>query len=462
MLELARQLTATGRYAAALVSMEVGAAFNDDPGAAELAILQEWRAAAGWQLPTALQPPPWPDAEAGGRFGAALAARCLTLRRPLVLFLDEIDALQGMTLISVLHQLRAGFQRRPQAFPCALAVIGLRDVCDYKVASGGSERLHTASPFNIKTESLTLRPFTAAEVAELYEQHTADTGQRFTPDALRRAFDLTQGQPWLVNALARQAVQVVVPDPRQPVDVAEINQAKELLIQRQDTHLDNLAERLREARVRHVIEPLLAGGSMNDVPMDDIRFVLDLGLCRMDPAGGLVIANPIYREVIPRVLAGGPQASLPHIRPTWLRPDGSLDPDELLAEGVAGGRRRSAAGRAGAVGRLPDRSGAGDRLAGHLRPAPRPAADQPAHAQLRRSDAGGAGGDGDPGMIRIGCWRTGRGNAGRRGATRSGRSCKLMPAARRNSGGRRRAPGALQESTIKKHLACERASESSP
>lgn len=133
-----------------------------------------------------------------------------------------------------------------------------------------------------------------------------------------------------MNALARQAVQVVVPDPAQPVDVAEINQAKELLIQRQDTHLDSLAERLREPRVRHVIEPLLAGRSLTDVPTDDIRFVLDLGLCRADPAGGLVIANPIYREVIPRVLAFPSQASLPHIRPTWLRPDGSLDPDKLL------------------------------------------------------------------------------------------------------------------------------------
>jgi hypothetical protein len=178
-------------------------------------------------------------------------------------------------------------------------------VRDYKVASGGSERLHTASPFNVKVESLTLRPFTAAEVAELYGQHTADTGQIFAPAALRRAFELTQGQPWLVNALARQAVQVVVPDPGQPVDVAEINQAKELLIQRQDTHLDSLAERLREPRVRHVIEPLLAGQVLADVPADDIRFVLDLGLCRADPAGGLMIANPIYREVIPRVLATG-------------------------------------------------------------------------------------------------------------------------------------------------------------
>jgi hypothetical protein len=123
------------------------------------------------------------------------------------------------------------------------------------------------------------------------------------------------------------------------VDAAAIDQARELLIHRQDTHLDSLAERLREPRVRHVIEPLLAGRTLADVPADDIRFVQDLGLCRMDPAGGLVIANPIYREVIPRVLATTPQASLPHISPTWLRSDGSLDPVRLLDAFLAFWRR---------------------------------------------------------------------------------------------------------------------------
>ncbi|MCX6032613.1 MAG: ATP-binding protein [Chloroflexi bacterium] len=339
MIELARQLTAAGRYAAALVSMEVGAAFNDDPGAAELAILDSWRFRVERRLPPELQPPPWPEAAPGKRMAAALAAWCRAIPRPLVLFLDEIDALQDAALISVLRQLRDGYPERPATFPWSLALIGLRDVRDYKVASGGSERLNTASPFNIKTESLTLRAFTADEVAELYGQHTAETGQVFTPAALARAFELTQGQPWLVNALARQAVRVVVPDVTQPVDVAALEQAKELLIQRQDTHLDSLAERLREPRVRHVIEPLLAGRTLADVPFDDIRFVQDLGLCRMDPAGGLVIANPIYREVIPRVLATTPQASLPHIQPTWLRPDGSLDPVKLLEAFLAFWRR---------------------------------------------------------------------------------------------------------------------------
>jgi hypothetical protein len=57
---------------------------------------------------------------------------------------------------------------------------------------------------------------------------------------------------------------------------------------------------------------------------------VDLGLLRREGSGGLVIANPIYREVLPRALASGPQDSLPQIAPTWLNPDGSLNPEQLL------------------------------------------------------------------------------------------------------------------------------------
>ena len=211
----------------------------------------------------------------------------------------------------------------------------MRDVRDYKVAAGGSERLNTASPFNIKTRSFTIDNFTLEDVTALYRQHTADTGQVFQADAIAYAYELTQGQPWLVNALAKAAVEEILADAPAPVTAEHIAAAKELLIQRQDTHLDSLAERLREPRVRRVVEPILAGGSISDVPQDDIRFVVDLGLCRFDGAGGLVIANPIYREVLPRVLAYTTTASLPHISPTWLKPDGSLAADKLLSAFLA-------------------------------------------------------------------------------------------------------------------------------
>lgn len=331
LLALARALTASGQYTAALVSLETGAAFPDDTGAAERSVLEIWRTMTEWQLPAEMQPPPWPDVAPGSRINGALKAWAQAAPRPLVLFLDEIDALRDDVLISVLRQVRAGYGGRLHGqFPASLALVGLRDVRDYKVASGGSDRLHTSSPFNIKAESLTLRAFTAADVAALYQQHTDDTGQVFTAAAQRLAFDLTQGQPWLVNALARQCVEVLVPDPAQPITADQILHARNLLIERQDTHLDSLAERLREERVRRIIEPILAGQTLENVPADDRQFVVDLGLVQRDPAGGLEIANPIYREVIPRVLASGPQDSLPHIAPTWLTPENRLDMPRLL------------------------------------------------------------------------------------------------------------------------------------
>ncbi|AUX24324.1 hypothetical protein SOCEGT47_048610 [Sorangium cellulosum] len=330
LLTLAQELTREGRYVAVLVSAEVGAPFPDDPGAAELAILGEWRGTACSQLPAALQPPPFPEAPPGQRIGAALRAWAQAAPRPLVVFLDEADALRDAALISLLRQIRSGYPGRPHGFPHALALIGLRDVRDYKVASGDSDRLGTSSPFNIKVESLTLRNFTREEVAALYAQHTSETGQAFRPDAVDRAFELTQGQPWLVNALARQLVEVLVTDRARPITSAEVDRAKEILIERQDTHLDSLVDRLREPRIRAVIEPMLAGTALPSVPPDDLRFAIDLGLVRMTAEGGLDVANPIYREIIVRELAFPIRASLPQLKATWLTQDGRLDPDRLL------------------------------------------------------------------------------------------------------------------------------------
>ncbi len=330
--ELAKQLTDSGKYIAILVSMEVGAAFPDDTDKAELAILSEWRAAIRFTLPQELHPTIWiPDVPAGQRIGEMLGQWSLIATRPIVIFLDEIDALQNDVLISVLRQLRTGYFRRPEGFPASLSLIGLRDVRDYKVASGGSERLNSPSPFNVATRSITLRNFTAREVTSLLQQHIDETGQHFTQDAIEIVFDLTQGQPWLVNALAKVATEELVKDRNQPIEVNHIEQAKELLIQRRQTHLDQLTDKLRQPRIRNVIEPILAGESHEKIPLDDIEYVIDLGLCRLDERGGLTIANPIYREVIPRVLLIPTRASLPMIAPSWLTIDGTLDIQRLLA-----------------------------------------------------------------------------------------------------------------------------------
>jgi hypothetical protein len=308
MLALAQQLNQSGQYVAITVSVEVGAPFRHDPGAAELAILDDWRADAEYYLPAKHHPPTWPEVSPGQRIRAALSAWSKHVSLPLVVFIDEIDTLQDEALLSALRQIRSGFPTRPKVFPQSIALIGLRDVRDYKVAAGGSTRLNTASPFNIKAESLTLRNFSAPEVVELYHQHTAETAQTFTPEALALAFDFTQGQPWLVNALARQLTEILAPDPTINLTAELVEAAKEALIKRQDTHLDSLEEKLLEPRVQSII---------------------DLGLCQMDPQGGMVIANPIYREILPRALATAPSASLPQISPSWLMPNGDINLDAL-------------------------------------------------------------------------------------------------------------------------------------
>ena len=330
MLALAKTLTDSGQYAALVVSAELGAPFSDDPGAMELTLLSSWRGNANMYLPEDCQPPSWPESVAGQRIEAALNTWSQSIPRPLVLFIDEIDTLQNGALISVLRQLRNGFRNRPHGFPQSVALIGLRDVRDYKVASGGSNRLTTSSPFNIKAESITMRNFTAAEVAELYQQHTDETGQIFSPAATDLVFELTNGQPWLVNALARQLVEVLAPEPTTTITPELVQQAKEILIKRQDTHLDSLAERLQEQRIKAIIEPMLAGLPLPVTSNDDRQYLVDLGLLKRSQAGGLVITNPIYREVLVRFLVQGSQDSLPMISPTWLTAEGKLDTKALL------------------------------------------------------------------------------------------------------------------------------------
>jgi hypothetical protein len=328
-LELAKELTNSGKFAAVMLSVEVGAAF-DDVEKAEGAIWGSWETSAKFWLPKELHPPKWEKSESGKRIKAALSEWSAVCPRPLVIFIDEIDSLQNEVLLSVLRQLRAGYPECPKGFPWSLALIGLRDVRDYKVASGGSERLNTASPFNIKARSLTLSNFAETEVKNLLLQHTAETGQVFTDEALHHVFYLTQGQPYLVNALAKVAVEELVTNISEPIELKDIIKSKDILIQRQETHLDSLAERLREPRVRGVIEPILSGNSLLDVPYDDVRFVNDLGLTKQINGNGIEIANPIYQEVIPTVLSSVTRATLPKIMLSWLNADGSLNPETLL------------------------------------------------------------------------------------------------------------------------------------
>jgi hypothetical protein len=238
-------------------------------------------------------------------FGFALRNYCRRLDKPLIIFFDEADCLSESTLLSFLRQLRNGFVNRSIApFPISVALVGMRNIRDYKAKiRENKETLGTTSPFNIIAESLNLRNFTKKEVAALYKQHTDKTGQLFAESAVELAFEQTQGQPWLINAIAREIIMEQLKKDYSVIITAEmVAEAINTIILRRDVHIDQLIDKLKESRVQKVIEQMIMGEGGNiDTLSDDYNYVKDLGLIR-ENGKNIEPANPIYAEVIVRML----------------------------------------------------------------------------------------------------------------------------------------------------------------
>ena len=325
-------------YRCVYVNVEIGQAARENVADAVQAILSELASMARITQGDTFPAEHWSEIlkEHGPYNGFAELLRQWSVQnpKPLVLLIDEIDALIGDTLISILRQLRAGYTWRPAAFPQSVVLCGVRDVRDYRIHSSREKTIITGgSAFNIKAESLRLGDFSQTEVKTLYQQHTEETGQVFSIEALSRVWVLTQGQPWLVNALAYETC-FKMPQGRdrvQPITLEAVEEAKENLILRRETHLDQLTDKLQEERVRRVIEPLLTGDVLaDDLAPDDVAYVRDLGLVKQDVTGAIRIANALYQEVIPRELSWTIQSGMSEQAQWYVQTDGRLDMNKLL------------------------------------------------------------------------------------------------------------------------------------
>ena len=241
----------------------------------------------------------------------------------LVVLLDEIDVMADPETVCLLNQVRSGFTHRPQHFPRSIVFCGLRDVQDY---SGPAD-----IAFNIVAETFRLADFSRSEVEELLGQHTEETGQRFAPEAVEGIWNATAGQPWLVNALADQTCfeDEAGLDRTREIGVEAVEAARERLFRERPSHIRHLEERLTDARVRRVIEPILAGRAAFLASRKDHSYVRDLGFVKAK--GPLEIANPIYRDAIPRILFAGSEHWMSGGAASSRRPDGGLEVAGLLA-----------------------------------------------------------------------------------------------------------------------------------
>ena len=238
-----------------------------------------------------------------GAFAGLLSRWARASDKPIILFIDEADSLVGDTLISLLRQIRAGYNQRPDGFPQSIMLCGLRDIKDYRIHQSDGEIITGGFAFNIKSESLRLSNFSYEMVTALFQQHTEATGQTFVQDIMDEVWQDSCGQPWLVNALAYEMTwkDKRARDRSFPITLECYMEARERLIQSRATHLDQLVDKLKENRVHRVISSLLQNETIPDiVSSGDQQYVEDLGLIVSQPE--LHIANRIYREIIPREL----------------------------------------------------------------------------------------------------------------------------------------------------------------
>ncbi|MCS7036641.1 MAG: AAA-like domain-containing protein [Saprospiraceae bacterium] len=341
--QLTLRLNREGKYNALTFSVESAGV----PGFSE-ELANERMIQALWRMcPIFLPPEAWPPKppERGVTLLNYLTDWARAQTRPIVLFIDEADSLWDDVLVSFLRQLRDGFQTRPENFPQSIALVGLRDIREYRLkARGENPSLGSGSPFNVKAESFFLPAFSEQEVRSLLQQHTDDTGQVFTEEAIEKIYECSGGQPWLTNALAHEIVaKMLKNDYSRPITPDLVEEAKERLIEQRQTHLDSLADKISEPRVRPIVMGIISGESIHFDGFDDaLRYCRDLGIITTDDP--IRFANPIYQEIITRVLNSSLQRGInPDIaQVSWyVRADGSLDMDKLLEAFVNFYRRHS-------------------------------------------------------------------------------------------------------------------------
>jgi DNA polymerase III delta prime subunit len=338
LLAIMHELNSQDKYACVYANIEAAQAARNDVNAAIRTICQTiaWRADMHLGDNRLYK---WLDEnqdkkDSQGLLTSMLSYYAKKTDKLLILLLDEVDALVGDSLVSVLRQLRSGYDFRPDGFPASIAICGIRDIKDYRIHTSDKEIITGGSAFNIKAKSVRMGNFSYEECRALLLQHTEATGQTFDEAIFPKLWTDTYGQPWLVNALGYQMTMEnrMLRNRSIHIQFEHYMQAREELIQSRATHLDQLTDKLREDRVRILVANILANEDFDidkAYSSDDQKYVEDLGLITLKP--GVRISNDIYKEIIPREITWISQTRITNQETVWyLNGDNTLNMPKLL------------------------------------------------------------------------------------------------------------------------------------
>ncbi len=208
--------------------------------------------------------------------------------KKIVVCIDEFDGIPPIELESFLTTLRELYQKHKKVIHKALysiGLIGIRNIT--KLVVGG------VSPFNI-ADHVELPPFSLKNIQDLYAQYTEETHQPFTEAAVKKVYEETSGQTWLVNRLGTILTVNVKPGTVEPIDEKDVDKAIRILLDEKNDHFDNLYEKAvlyKETFIEIVFD------NVRYIPYDnDQNWLEQYGLIKKKNEKA-VVANNIYKSI---------------------------------------------------------------------------------------------------------------------------------------------------------------------
>ena len=243
--------------------------------------------------------------------------------KKIIIIIDEFDGIPIGELESFLTTLRELYQRYKKQTDKALysvGLVGIRNIT--KLIVGG------VSPFNI-ADQVKLPPFTLRNVRDLYGQYTEETNQPFTEDAVKKVFDETAGQPWLVNRLGTILTVDIKPETTDPITADDVEKATDILLYEENSHFDNITEKAKQYKETFID---IVFNGVKYIPGDEEQsLLLTHGLIKAE-GKNIRVSNPIYQKRFTRMFFRDVAEKVDVSFRRYYLPDGSLNMERVLID----------------------------------------------------------------------------------------------------------------------------------
>ena len=247
----------------------------------------------------------------------------IIIDKKIIIFIDEFDGIPIGELENFLTTLRELYQKYKMHKDKALysvGLVGIRNIT--KLIVGG------VSPFNI-ADQVRLPPFSLKNIRDLYGQYTDETNQAFSEEAVKRVYEETSGQPWLVNRIATILTVNVRPCTTAVITEEDVDRAVDLLLYEDNSHFDNITEKA-ETYKETFIEVVFNG--VDYIPGDEEQSLLMThGLIKTEGKKAIV-SNPIYKKRFLKTFFRESKATTDTSLKGYYTPDGFLNMEAILSD----------------------------------------------------------------------------------------------------------------------------------